>query len=169
MTIIGHLPRGDDPHGATALPPARVDAATERAARADLRAQIGRLERQLAAVALSAYPRLDLRPVTPRMTGGPRMLGLGDLELARDALAARLATMRSAALVQAERQADAREALAQMLADPPAHRGRRLSNAELGLPGCTYYEVRPRFGLLGRLASWWQVKISSGCPLGWGP
>jgi hypothetical protein len=56
-----------------------------------------------------------------------------------------------------------------MLADPPGHRGWRISNAQLGLPGCTTYEVVPRLGVLGRLASWWHVKVSSGCPLGWGP
>ena len=75
----------------------------------------------------------------------------------------------TAALVQAERQADAREELADMLADPRAYRGRRMTNSELGLPGCTTYVAVPRLGLLGRLASWWQVKVSSGCPLAWGP
>jgi hypothetical protein len=33
--------------------------------------------------------------------------------------------------------------LERMLADPPAHRWRRLSNADLGRPGCTTYHVRP--------------------------
>jgi hypothetical protein len=51
-----------------------------------------------------------------------------------------------------------------MLADPPAHKWLRLSNADLGLPGCTTYHVRPRAGLLGMLMGWWQVKISGGCP-----
>jgi hypothetical protein len=52
-----------------------------------------------------------------------------------------------------------------MLADPPAHKGARVSNAELGRPGCTTYRVLPRLGPLGLLANWWRVKISSGCPL----
>lgn len=147
---------------------ADVAAAPERAARADLRAQIERLERRLAHVAAATYPRLDLSPVTPWLTGGPRVLALGDLERVRDALAGRLETLRAAALVQAEAQADARAELECMLAEPRAYRGRRMTNAELGLPGCTTYEVVPRLGPLGRLASWWQVKISSGCPLVWG-
>jgi hypothetical protein len=25
--------------------------------------------------------------------------------------------------------------------------------------------VRPRLGLIGMLCGWWQVKLSSGCPL----
>jgi hypothetical protein len=56
-----------------------------------------------------------------------------------------------------------------MYADPPAHRRVRLRNADLGLPGCTTYEVAPRLGIVGMLAGWWHVKVSSGCPLGWGP
>jgi hypothetical protein len=145
-----------------------VEAPPEHAARADLRAQIARLERRLAHVAAATYPRLDLSPVTPWPSGGPRVLALGDLERVRDALADRLETLRAAARVQAEEQADALAELERMLAEPGAYRGRRMTNAEIGLPGCTTYEVVPRLGLLGRLASWWQVKISSGCPLVWG-
>jgi hypothetical protein len=52
-----------------------------------------------------------------------------------------------------------------MYADPPGHRRMRLTNAELGLGGCTTYEVAPRLGVVGMLAGWWQVKVSSGCPL----
>ncbi len=55
--------------------------------------------------------------------------------------------------------------LERMLADPPAHRWRRIANADLGLPGCTTYHVRPRAGLLGMLMGWWEVKVSGGCPL----
>jgi hypothetical protein len=150
-------------------PWAGIETAPERPARTDLRAQIARLERELAHVAAAAYPRLDMSPVTPYMRRGPRVLALGELEQVRDALADRLSSLRTAALVQAEEQADAREELERMLADPPGHPGRRMTNAQLGLPGCTVYEVVPRFGVLGRLASWWQVKVSSGCPLAWGP
>ena len=54
--------------------------------------------------------------------------------------------------------------LEDMYADPPAHKWRRLTNADLGRPGCTTYHVRPRAGLLGMLMGWWVVKISGGCP-----
>jgi hypothetical protein len=141
-------------------------AGSERAARADLRAQIGSLERRLAHLATATYPRLaPAAAAAPRMAAGPRVLDLGELEQLRDALAARLSALQAAAAEQAARQAEAREELARMLADPPGHRGRRLTYTELGLPGCTTYEVRPRLGLIGMLASWWHVKISSGCPL----
>ena len=79
-------------------------------------------------------------------------------------LAARLSTLSAAAADQQSRQAAAERELEQMLADPPAHRWKRLSAADLGRPGCTTYHVRPRAGLLGMLMDWWVVKISSGCP-----
>jgi hypothetical protein len=133
-------------------------------ARADLRAQIGRIEREIATLAAATYPRLEPGPPVPRHPGVPRVLGLGELERTRDALVARLAALRAAAAAQAGRQARARDELERMLANPPAHRGRRVTNADIGVRGCATYEVRPRLGLLGMLASWWHVKISSGCP-----
>jgi hypothetical protein len=51
-----------------------------------------------------------------------------------------------------------------MLADPAAHRGERIALRELGRPGCGVYAVKPRLGLVGMLAGWWQVTLSSGCP-----
>jgi hypothetical protein len=140
-----------------------IERLAERAARVTLRAQIGRLERELAAAVIASYPALELGPPLPSLAG-PRLLSLGELERIRDGLAARLSTARAAAAEQAARQAEAAAALERMLGDPPAHKWRRLSNADLGRPGCTTYHVRPRAGLLGMLMGWWQVKISGGCP-----
>ncbi|HET8537568.1 MAG TPA: hypothetical protein VFL73_10360 [Solirubrobacteraceae bacterium] len=123
----------------TALDTPVVD---ERAARADLRAQIAALEARGARV---------------RARGGPHLLSLGELERVRDGLAARPQP------VVADHEA-ARVRLERMLADPAAHRWERVSLAELGEPGCGVYAVRPRLGLIGMLAGWWQVKLSSGCP-----
>jgi hypothetical protein len=145
----------------------RWDAAAaidERAARAALRAQIARLDRELATIVTAARPPLDRGPA-PASRAGPRILGLGDLERERDRLAERLSTLRAAAAEQAAHQHAAHAELERMLADPPAHKWRRLSNADLGRPGCTTYHVRPRAGLLGMLMGWWQVKVSGGCPL----
>jgi hypothetical protein len=138
-------------------------ATSEAAARRTLREQIARLERELSALVVATYPRLDPGPALPAL-GGPRLLSLGELERVRDALAARLSALSAAAAQQQERQAVAERELEQMLADPPAHRWKRLSAADLGRPGCTTYHVRPRAGLLGMLMDWWVVKISSGCP-----
>jgi hypothetical protein len=51
-----------------------------------------------------------------------------------------------------------------MLAAPEEHRFARMRPAEMGERGCAY-SVRPRRGLLGMLAGWWEVRMSSGCPL----
>jgi hypothetical protein len=141
-----------------------IERGDERAARGTLRAQIARLEREHTAILTATYPRLDPGPPAPAMAG-PRLLSLGELERVRDALATCVGALEGAAAEQEARQAEARLELERMLADPPAHRWRRLSNADLGLPGCTTYHVRPRAGLLGMLMGWWQVKISGGCPL----
>jgi hypothetical protein len=138
-------------------------ATSERAARATLRAQIARLEREISALVVATYPRLDPAPPVPSFAG-PRLLSLGELERIRDALAARQTTLRAAAEEQAARHAVALRELEQMLADPPAHKWERISNADLGRPGCTTYHVRPRAGLLGMLMGWWQVVVSGGCP-----
>jgi hypothetical protein len=138
-------------------------AVDEHAARQTLRDQIARLERELSAVAIAAYPRLDARTRTAAVSG-PRLLSLGELERVRDALAARLGDLEAASAGQAARQADAARELERMLADPPAHKWRRITHAELGIAGCGDYHVRPKAGLLGMLMGWWVVKMSSGCP-----
>lgn len=138
-------------------------AVDEHAARRTLRAQIARLERELSAVAIGAYPRLDVRTQGLSLAG-PRLLSLGELERVRDALADRLGDLHGVAAAQAARQADAARELERMLADPPGHKWQRISHADLGIPGCGDYHVRPKAGLLGMLMGWWQVKMSSGCP-----
>lgn len=139
----------------------------ERSARRTLREQIARLDAELATACLDACPRIDPGPPL-RSLAGPRLLSLGELERVRDALAARLASVDAAVAAQAGQQAASRELLHHMLADPPAYKWTRISNAQLGEPGCKHYHVRPRLGPIGLLLSWWRVKISSGCPLAWG-
>ena len=141
---------------------ATIEQCDEHAARRTLRAQIARLEAEHAAIVARAYPRLDAGPQLS--LAGPRLLSLGELERVRDALATRVVALRGGAEAQEARQAIALGELEQMLADPPAHKWEKLSNADLGRPGCTTYHVRPRAGLLGMLMGWWVVKISGGCP-----
>ena len=135
----------------------------ERAARRTLRAQIARLERELASAVLAAYPHLPAAGVTASHAG-PRLLGLGELERTRDALADRLAAVREEAARQGERQAEKRLLIERMLLDPGAYRWVRVANEDIGEPGCKHWHSRPRFGLIGMLMGWWRVKISSGCP-----
>jgi hypothetical protein len=58
--------------------------------------------------------------------------------------------------------------LAQMRLEPGRHRFTRVSCRELGEPGCGVWQARPRLGPVGMLMGWWQVTLSSGCPLAGG-
>ena len=146
----------------TALEPlVEVD---EAGARRALREQIARLERLLADAVVSGFPRtpIDIRVGN---AGGPRMLSLGELEAHRDALEEGLRQARAALEADAERVERNRVLLEQMLLEPKRFKFARLHRADVGMGGCGAYEVRPRLGLIGMLMGWWQVKLSSGCPL----
>jgi hypothetical protein len=137
----------------------------ERLARAELRRQIGRLERELAGLFAEAFQRVEIDTAVPALAAEPRIAGLGELERVRDALAARISEARRALASRAEFETRNREALERMLADPATHKWERISRADLGEPGCGHWHSRPRLGLLGMLMGWWRVKVSSGCPL----
>jgi hypothetical protein len=138
------------------------EAESEAAARKALRGQVARLEAETTALVAEAYPvSLDL----PRIgAGSPRMLSLAELESRRDAMANRLEDARSVLSGIREAQQEARGLVELMLADPKAYKWLRVSRDEAGLDGCGHWHVRPRLGLIGMLAGWWHVKISSGCP-----
>lgn len=137
----------------------------ERLARAELRRQIGRLERELAGLSAEAFLRLDVDTRVPALAGPPRIAGLGELERVRDALAARIADARVALHDRDELEKRNRERLREMLAAPAEHKWLRISRADIGEPGCGHWHSRPRLGPLGMLMGWWRVKVSSGCPL----
>jgi hypothetical protein len=130
-----------------------------------MRQQIVKLERELADAFLTAYQlgAVDQPAVTSR--GDPRLLDLGELERIREELAARVRTAQARIAERAEVQAANRMRLEQMLLEPGKHRNARIACRDLGEPGCGVWEVRPRLGLIGMLMGWWQVKLSSGCPL----
>ena len=135
----------------------------ERAARRQLREQIARLEHELASAVAHTRPRV----AAPAVAGhaGPRLLGLGELEELRDDLASRLADLRARQDEVAERAAAKRLLVEDMLLEPARFKWVRVTNEDLGETGCKSWHVRPRLGLIGMLAGWWHVKISSGCPL----
>jgi hypothetical protein len=130
----------------------------ERAARASLRRQLTALERRLSEAGMPVL-------ATARRNGGPRILGLAQLERVRDDLYARVREAERAAVARDAERDRARMRLEAMLAEPAAHRFEVVSLAELGIGSCGEYRVRPRAGLVGMLAGWWEVKLSSGCPL----
>ncbi len=149
----------------TAVPAVPVGAPPgEAAARRALRAQIGRLERRLADAVAASMPDGGVVTDVPALRG-PRLLGLGELERLRDALADRIAEADALLAEREERREDARVLLERMLLEPGRHRHVRITQRELGLGGCGVWQVKPRLGLIGMLAGWWHVKLSSGCPL----
>ena len=133
--------------------------ADERAARGQLRGQIAALEAQLSDAVVSAFPHGGVHSAVPA-PGGPGVLTLGELERIRDALADRLAEARAVLEERGERQEASR-----VLLEPGRYKFVRVANRDLGESGCGVWHVRPRLGLLGMLMGWWQVKLSSGCPL----
>jgi DNA-binding transcriptional regulator YhcF (GntR family) len=140
-----------------------VEGGDERAARRELRRQIARLEAELA-----SYPedaRGEGEPVHPLLRPKGHVAGMAELEGIRDELLDRLKRARTAAERRERGHGRARAKLEEMATDPAAHKGESVSNTELGEPGCSMYEVEPRWGPVGALMNWWRIKVSSGCPL----
>jgi hypothetical protein len=142
----------------------RVTEDAERAARRSMRDQIARLERELSGAFVTAFELGALAP-PGEYSGDPRLLSLGELEQVRDALAERLRTARTSISELAEVHCANRVLLERMLLEPGKYKFARLPRSDLGEPGCGVWQVRPRMGLIGMLMGWWQVKLSSGCPL----
>jgi hypothetical protein len=142
----------------------RLAPVDESAARGQLRRQIAALEAQLSDAVIRSFPHGRLQTPAPA-ADGPRVLTLGELEAVRDALAARVADARAALRERGEREEANRALLERMLLEPGRHKFVRVANRDLGEGGCGVWQVRPRLGLIGMLMGWWQVKLSSGCPL----
>jgi hypothetical protein len=146
--------------------------AGDLAARNAFKAQIGRLERECSAIVAGAFPHLspaELPDATGATIGGPCLPTLEVLEWTRDRLAGRVRDMRRLATERAEYERSSRELLEGMKLEPGRYKFARLPVRDLGQGGCGVWEVRPRLGLIGMLAGWWHVKLSSGCPLSEGP
>jgi hypothetical protein len=150
------------------VPAAPATGGLEAAARAQLRTQIAALERQLSEALIACLPYADgsaAAPPAPCDGSGPRLLDLAELERARDELAGRLSAVRAEQRRRADRAARARTRLEAMRLEPGRHRFERVTRLELGEGRCGVWQVRPRLGLLGMLMGWWEVKLSSGCPI----
>jgi hypothetical protein len=138
--------------------------ADERPARAELRRQIARLELELGELFTSAFPSGGVAyEVAP--AGGPRLLSIGELEQLRDRLLDRIADVRGILCDRSYVEERNRELLERLISDPEKYHWVRVSNEDIGEPGCRHWHSRPRYGLLGMLMGWWRVKLSSGCPL----
>lgn len=154
-------------------------AAARRAARRSLRSQIARLEQRLSELVAAGFPRVAAsRPErSAKAAAGsagadrravPRMLSVEELERRRDWLVTQVWEAEQERELIAERERQACRLLQRMREEPRAYKFARLPVTELGGRGCGVWQVRPRLGLIGMLAGWWELKLSSGCPLGWG-
>ncbi len=161
---------GNDPNGAAPGTIRRTSGLVEdrRSARVELRRQIARMERELGELFATTFPRRGIEWGVPA-AGGPRVLGIGELERTRDTLAERLANARAEIEHRADQEQANRELVERMIADPADYQWVRVRNEDAGEPGCKHWHSRPRWGILGMLAGWWRVKLSSGCPLATGP
>ena len=137
----------------------------ERPARRTLLDQVERLEGELTSLAVASWPRQGFDFSVPAR-GGPRLLTLGELEQLRDDLADRVERSRGTSSARAP---PSRRSIAagsrRCCWRPQEHKWVRVSNQDIGEPGCKHWHVRPRWGIFGMLLNWWRVKISSGCPL----
>ncbi len=148
--------------------PAREPATAERAelaARRSLRGQISKLDRELSNAFVTAFPMGGIPIGNGDSRQDPRVLDLGELERVRDELAERLRSAHLTISARADVQEANRLYLERMLLEPGKHRFASISCQDLGEPGCGAWQVRPKLGVIGMLMGWWQVKLSSGCPL----
>jgi hypothetical protein len=136
----------------------------ERLARVELRRQIARLEHELSELFGSAFPTAEGIEWAVGPVGGPRILGVAELERVRDELARRMGEVRAELDARAAVEERNRLLLERMLAEPERFPWIRVSNEDIGEPGCRHFHSRPSYGVLGMLMGWWRVKVSSGCP-----
>ncbi|MGI8633481.1 MAG: hypothetical protein ACR2NA_13185 [Solirubrobacterales bacterium] len=157
-------PSSLDPRLAVERLDAAISVTDDRLIRRELRRQIAMMERELSALMASAFPRHGIEWTIDRPMWGPRILAAGELEQIRDALVDRLATVRTELDRRGKVEERGRALLEDIMADPAEHTWYQVSNEDIGEQGCRHWHVTPRWGLVGMLAGWWRVKISSGCP-----
>ncbi len=152
----------------TTFSPAPPEA--EQAARATLRAQIAKLEAELSQIVSQRFPFIsaELSAEAAVPAAGPRIPDLAELERTRDDLAGRLSELNSRSAQRRLHEHGARDLLERMKLEPGRYKYYRVPVRDLGQGGCGVWEVRPRLGLIGMLAGWWELTLSSGCPLGRG-
>jgi hypothetical protein len=139
---------------------------SEASARRALRRQIARLEQELSALVAAGFPDIPAAgPAPPGAAHEPRLLSLAELERDRDALIGSLRAAQAATAARERRHQAGRELLTAMQLEPARYKFVRLRAVDVGERGCGVWAVRPRLGVIGMLAGWWHVKLSSGCPL----
>jgi hypothetical protein len=136
----------------------------ELAAREALRAQVAKLEREVSGLVAYTFPHIPSGDPHGEVLNGPRLLSLAELERVRDRLALRVREVNAQVADRVALERRSRALLERMKLEPGRYKFARVPVADLGDGHCGVWEVRPRLGLIGMLAGWWQVKLSSGCP-----
>ena len=138
----------------------------ERLARRELRRQVARLERELAGLFAEAFGRVELAHRVAAQARASRGCSTS-ASWSRCATSSPSGSADArACLLERGRGRDRQpRAAAAMIAAPADHKWVRISRADVGEPGCGGWHSRPRLGPIGMLMGWWQVKVSSGCPL----
>ena len=145
-----------------------ADPGAQRRVRRELRDLAAQLEKRLGGLFASAFPRAGIEWGVPAV-GGPRVLGVAELERVRDGLAVRLQEAQAELARRGEIEEANRALLESMIAAPERYRWVRVAAEDIGERPCQHWHSRPRWGILGMLFGWWRVKHSSGCPLAAGP
>lgn len=132
----------------------------ELEARKAIRADICRLERDLANMVVTSFPMAERIHKSEQPLRFGRVLSSDELEFVRDDLAEQVRWAQAEQSVRAESQEEYRAQLEAMVQDPGEHRSRRISQKQLGEHGTGIYHVSPRLWVIGRLAGWYHVKLS---------
>ena len=113
--------------------------------RIELRRQIARMERELGELFATTFPRRGI-DWSVGAAGGPRVLGIAELERIRDALADRLAEARAEIARRADEEQANRELVERMIADPAEYRWVRVRNEDVGEPRLQALALAPALG-----------------------
>lgn len=133
------------------------------AQRGEFMRHIEKLELELQQVLSALTPRNRPIPLTS-LSARPHLLSLSELELVRDGLAAELSRAEEALARQIHTRREKRVLLKRMTEEPVKFRWAKVTTIDLGEPGCRTWESVPKLGPVGMIASWWRIRISSGCP-----
>jgi hypothetical protein len=123
------------------------------------------MEAELGQLFASAFPRKGFDFTVPAPGGGPRILSVNELVRLLYSVASRVGQVKGVLHEHSNAEEANRLLIEEMTADPEAYKWVRVSNEEIGEPGCRHWHSRPRWGLIGMLIGWWRVIVSSGCPL----
>ena len=137
----------------------------ERAARRSLLDQVSRLEAELASLFCSTWPRKGFEWDVPGRGGPAPALARPSSRSSATTWPPACSTAAAPSPTAPTSRSSNRRLIEEMLLEPERHKWTRVSNEDIGEPGCKHWHVRPRMGVIGMLTAGGTWSISSGCPL----